>query len=68
LVRLGGLVRVIQPERQIDSPALAHDKILSLSRLRGLTVLPLTMEGVDHALDPRVGAASRAILTGNSRR
>jgi len=34
-----------------DTPALARDKILSLSRLRGLTVLPLTLEGVDHALD-----------------
>lgn len=26
-----------------DSPTLARDKILSLSRLRGLTVLPLTL-------------------------
>lgn len=34
-----------------DSPTLARDKILSISRLRGLTVLPLTLEGVGHALD-----------------
>lgn len=34
-----------------DSPSLARDKILSLSRLRGLTVLPLTLESVQHALD-----------------
>jgi len=34
-----------------DSPAVARDKIRSLSRLRGLTVLPLTLQGIDHALD-----------------
>ncbi len=34
-----------------DSPALAREKIRSLSRLRGLTVLPLTLEGIDLALD-----------------
>jgi len=34
-----------------DSPTLARDKIRSLSRLRGLTVLPLTLESVHHALD-----------------
>lgn len=34
-----------------DSPALARDKIRSLSRLRGLNVLPLTLESVHHALD-----------------
>lgn len=34
-----------------DSPSLAREKILSFSRLRGITVLPLTMESVQHALD-----------------
>lgn len=34
-----------------DSPSLAREKILSLSRLRGITVLPLTMESVQYALD-----------------
>ncbi len=34
-----------------DSPALAREKIQSLSRLRGLTVLPLTLESVHQALD-----------------
>lgn len=34
-----------------DSPALAREKILSISRLRGLTLLPLTPEGVFQALD-----------------
>jgi predicted nucleic acid-binding protein len=34
-----------------DSPALAREKIRSLSRLRGLNVLPLTLETVRHALD-----------------
>lgn len=34
-----------------DSPALARKKILSISRLRGLTVLPLTLQSVEHALD-----------------
>lgn len=34
-----------------DSPALARDKIRSLSRLRGITVLPLTLETLNHALD-----------------
>ena len=34
-----------------DSPALARDKITSLSRLRGLTVLPLTVEITQAALD-----------------
>ena len=34
-----------------DSPTIARDKILSISKLRGLTILPLTPEGVHHALD-----------------
>lgn len=34
-----------------DSPALAREKIQALSRLRGLTVLPLTLDGVHRALD-----------------
>ena len=34
-----------------DSPGLARDKILSLSRLRGLTVLPLTLECVHDSLN-----------------
>lgn len=34
-----------------DSPEVARDKIRSLSRLRGLTVLPLTLESVHSALD-----------------
>lgn len=34
-----------------DSPTLAREKIRSLSRLRSLTVLPLTLESVHHALD-----------------
>jgi predicted nucleic acid-binding protein len=34
-----------------DSPALAREKIRSLSRLRGLNVLPLTLESVHQALD-----------------
>jgi predicted nucleic acid-binding protein len=34
-----------------DSPALAREKIQSISRLRGLTVLPLTLESVHLALD-----------------
>jgi predicted nucleic acid-binding protein len=34
-----------------DSPTLAREKIRSLSRLRGLTVLALTLESVHHALD-----------------
>lgn len=34
-----------------DSPAVAREKILSLSRLRGLTVLPLTLETTRQALD-----------------
>jgi predicted nucleic acid-binding protein len=34
-----------------DSPTLAREKILSLSRLRGLTVLPLTLECVHHTLE-----------------
>jgi predicted nucleic acid-binding protein len=34
-----------------DSPALARDKIRALSRLRGLTVLPMTIETVQSALD-----------------
>lgn len=34
-----------------DSPTLAREKILSLSRLRGLSVLPLTLQGVEQALD-----------------
>lgn len=34
-----------------DSPELAREKIGSLARLRGLNVLPLTQETVQHALD-----------------
>lgn len=34
-----------------DNPALAHDKIRSLARLRGLTVLPLTLDTTLRALD-----------------
>ena len=34
-----------------DSPSLAREKILSVSRLRGLTVLPITPEVVHAALD-----------------
>lgn len=34
-----------------DSPATAREKVLSLSRLRGLTVLPLTPVSVELALD-----------------
>ncbi len=34
-----------------DSPDLAREKIRSISRLRKLTILPLTLEGVHHALD-----------------
>ena len=34
-----------------DSPALAREKIRALSRLRGLNVLPLTLESVHQALD-----------------
>ena len=34
-----------------DSPELAREKIRSLARLRGLNVLPLTLETVQHALD-----------------
>ena len=34
-----------------DSPELAREKIRSLARLRGLNVLPLTLETVRHALD-----------------
>jgi predicted nucleic acid-binding protein len=34
-----------------DPPVLAREKIRSLSRLRGLNVLPLTLESVHHALD-----------------
>ena len=34
-----------------DSPALAREKIRSLSRLRGLNVLPLTLESVHQALE-----------------
>jgi predicted nucleic acid-binding protein len=34
-----------------DSPTIARDKILSISRLRSLTILPLTPEGVHRALD-----------------
>lgn len=43
-----------------DSPALAREKIQSISRLRGLTVLPLTLDGVHRALDLCVtGAITR---------
>ena len=34
-----------------DSPALAREKIHAISRLRGLTVLPLTLDGVHRTLD-----------------
>ncbi len=34
-----------------DSPELAREKIRSIARLRGLTVLPLTLETVQLALD-----------------
>lgn len=34
-----------------DSPALARDKIRSVARLRGLTVLPLTLDTALRALD-----------------
>jgi predicted nucleic acid-binding protein len=34
-----------------DTPALARQKIRSLSRLRGLNVLPLTLESIQGALD-----------------
>lgn len=34
-----------------DSPVLAREKIRALSRLRGLTVLPLTLESIHRALD-----------------
>ena len=34
-----------------DSPALAREKIQAISRLRGLTVLPLTLETVHGALE-----------------
>lgn len=42
-----------------DSPALARDKIRSLARLRGLTVLPLTVETTRRALDLCVEAGVR---------
>ncbi len=43
-----------------DSPEVAREKIRSLSRLRGLTVLPLTLECIHHALDLCVeGAVTR---------
>lgn len=34
-----------------DSPELAREKIRSIARLRGLNILPLTLEAVHHALD-----------------
>lgn len=34
-----------------DSPDMAREKIRSISRLRGLNVLPLTLESIHHALD-----------------
>jgi predicted nucleic acid-binding protein len=34
-----------------DSPALAREKIQAISRLRGLIVLPLTLDSVHRALD-----------------
>ncbi len=34
-----------------DTPALAREKILSLSRLRGIKILPLTLQSVNLALD-----------------
>ena len=34
-----------------DSPALAREKIASIARLRGVTVLPLTLESIHQALD-----------------
>jgi predicted nucleic acid-binding protein len=43
-----------------DSPSLARDKIRSIARLRGLTVLPLTLETTHLALDLCVeGAVTR---------
>jgi len=39
-----------------DSPELAREKIRSLARLRGLTVLPLTLETAQLALDLCVAA------------
>lgn len=40
-----------------DSPALARDKIRSVARLRGLTVLPLTLDTAFRALDFCAGAS-----------
>jgi predicted nucleic acid-binding protein len=40
-----------------DSPAVAREKIQCLSRLRGLTVLPLTLVSVHRALDLCVAGA-----------
>ncbi|MEO8614786.1 MAG: PIN domain-containing protein [Luteolibacter sp.] len=34
-----------------DSPSLAREKIQAISRLRGLTVLPLTLDSVHRALN-----------------
>jgi len=43
---------LIGPKNQPpDSPGQARDKIRSLSRLRGLTVLPLTLETVQSAME-----------------
>lgn len=42
--------------RPTDSPALARDKIRSVARLRGLTVLPLTLDIAFRALDLCVAA------------
>lgn len=41
-----------------DSPALAREKIRALSRLRGITVLPLTVETVQSALELCVECAA----------
>jgi predicted nucleic acid-binding protein len=43
-----------------DTPTIARDKIKAISRLRGLTVLPLTQETVQSALEVCVeGAVTR---------
>lgn len=42
-----------------DSPAVTREKIRSLSRLRGLNVLPLTLESIHSALDLCVSGGFR---------
>lgn len=44
------------PFRPVSKEALAREKIRSLARLRGLTVLPLTLETAHLALDLCVSA------------